>query len=564
MMSSSSHPYSKVKRFCSKNILIILGFSSVLAVIALLAVGLTQNKPLPENYGIVLDAGSSHTNLYIYKWPAEKENDTGVVYQLEECQVKGPGISKYAQKTNEIDTYLAECMQMSTKLIPASKHRETPVYLGATAGMRLLRMESEQAADRVLAAVSRSLSKYPFDFQGAKIITGQEEGAYGWITINYLLGRFTQEQRWLTLISTDHQKQETFGALDLGGASTQITFVPLNSTIEAPENSLQFRLYGEDYSVYTHSFLCYGKDQALWQKLAMDIQASTTEFSSALLTSGPQPPHPVISPLKDSPPLSFMHFLVPKTTTTKTAILKQVSSGGILRDPCFHPGFKKVVNVSELYGSPCTKRFEKKLPFDQFQIQGTGDYEQCQQSILKLFNNSYCPYSHCAFNGVFLPPLHGNFGAFSAFYFVMDFFGKMAKDSVSSPEKTTETLKKFCSKPWEEVKTASPTVKEKYLNEYCFSGAYILTLLLQGYSFTANSWNQIHFMGKIKDSNAGWTLGYMLNLTNMIPAEQPLSPPLPHSTYVTLMVLFSLILFAVAIIGLFICSKPSYFWKEAV
>ncbi|EGV99254.1 Ectonucleoside triphosphate diphosphohydrolase 1 [Cricetulus griseus] len=250
-----------------------------------------------SQYGIVLDAGSSHTNLYIYKWPAEKENDTGVVYQLEECQVKGPGISKYAQKTNEIDTYLAECMQMSTKLIPASKHRETPVYLGATAGMRLLRMESEQAADRVLAAVSRSLSKYPFDFQGAKIITGQEEGAYGWITINYLLGRFTQEQRWLTLISTDHQKQETFGALDLGGASTQITFVPLNSTIEAPENSLQFRLYGEDYSVYTHSFLCYGKDQALWQKLAMDIQASTTEFSSALLTSGPQPPHPVISPL---------------------------------------------------------------------------------------------------------------------------------------------------------------------------------------------------------------------------------------------------------------------------
>lgn len=40
-------------------------------------------------YGIVLDAGSSHTNLYIYKWPAEKENDTGVVQQLEECQVKG-------------------------------------------------------------------------------------------------------------------------------------------------------------------------------------------------------------------------------------------------------------------------------------------------------------------------------------------------------------------------------------------------------------------------------------------------------------------------------------------
>lgn len=108
---------------------------------------------------------------------------------------------------------------------------------------------------------------------------------------------FFQKQTWLRVISSDSRKQETFGALDLGGASTQITFVPLNNTIEAPENSLQFRLYGEDYTVYTHSFLCYGKDQALWQKLAKDIQASATEFSSALPTSGPQPPHPVISPL---------------------------------------------------------------------------------------------------------------------------------------------------------------------------------------------------------------------------------------------------------------------------
>uniref|UniRef100_A0A2I3RWK4 Ectonucleoside triphosphate diphosphohydrolase 1 n=2 Tax=Pan TaxID=9596 RepID=A0A2I3RWK4_PANTR len=82
---------SNVKTFCSKNILAILGFSSIIAVIALLAVGLTQNKALPENvkYGIVLDAGSSHTSLYIYKWPAEKENDTGVVHQVEECRVKG-------------------------------------------------------------------------------------------------------------------------------------------------------------------------------------------------------------------------------------------------------------------------------------------------------------------------------------------------------------------------------------------------------------------------------------------------------------------------------------------
>uniref|UniRef100_A0A8D2DSP4 Ectonucleoside triphosphate diphosphohydrolase 1 n=1 Tax=Sciurus vulgaris TaxID=55149 RepID=A0A8D2DSP4_SCIVU len=504
---------SNAKRFCTRNILVILGFSCVIAVIALIAVGISQNKPLPQNvkYGIVLDAGSSHTSLYIYSWPAEKENDTGIVQQIEECKVAGPGISKYAQKTNEIGAYLTECMERSSEVIPVSQHQETPVYLGATAGMRLLRMESEQLADRVMAAVIRSLSDYPFNFQGATIISGQEEGAYGWITINYLLGNFIQKSNWLSLISEGINDEKTFGALDLGGASTQITFVNENHTVESPDNSLQFRLYGKDYDVYTHSFLCYGKDQALWQKLAKDIQ---------------------------------------------------VSSDGILSDPCFHSGYEKIVNVSDLYKTPCTKRFERTLPFDQFKIQGTGNYEQCQQSILELFNTSYCPYSQCAFNGIFLPPLQGSFGAFSAFYFVMDFLN-LTSEKVSQ-EEAIRRIESFCSQSWKVVRTSFPGIKEKYLSEYCFSGTYILSLLLHGYHFTSNSWENIHFMGKIRGANAGWTLGYMLNLTNMIPAEQPFSPPLSHSTYVFLMVLFSLILAASIITALFFFKKPSYFWKEMV
>lgn len=46
---------------------------------------------------------------------------------------------------------------------------------------------SSQASD-ILAAVSQTLSKYPVDFGGAKILSGQDEGAFGWITINYVLG----------------------------------------------------------------------------------------------------------------------------------------------------------------------------------------------------------------------------------------------------------------------------------------------------------------------------------------------------------------------------------------
>lgn len=46
-------------------------------------------------YGIVLDAGSSRTTVYVYEWPAEKENNTGVVSQTFKCSVKGECKGKF-------------------------------------------------------------------------------------------------------------------------------------------------------------------------------------------------------------------------------------------------------------------------------------------------------------------------------------------------------------------------------------------------------------------------------------------------------------------------------------
>ncbi|XP_060049066.1 ectonucleoside triphosphate diphosphohydrolase 1 [Erinaceus europaeus] len=502
---------SELKRCCSKNILIILGFSFLIAIIALIAVGMTQNKPLPENikYGVVLDAGSSHTSIYIYAWPAEKENDTGVVRQLDECTVKGPGISKQAEYLDDLEMYMSECMEKAMHVIPQSHHQDTPVYLGATAGMRLLSAENRTQARIIMDKVTHTLNKFPFDLRGARIITGEEEGAYGWITINYLMGEFTQKSSWFNF-NTDENSFETSGALDLGGASTQITFQPfLNDTYESPKNMLYFYLYGKYYSVYTHSFLCYGKDQALLQKLAKGIQGTN----------------------------------------------------GILYDPCFHDGYERVMNMSDIFKTSCTQKFYMAYPFNQIKIIGAGNYDKCYASLHELFNTSFCFYSSCSFNGVYLPKLKGNFGAFSAFYYVLEFLN-FTSSEVPNKDTLANILREFCSRPWNELKKQYKNIKENYLSEYCFAGTYILTLLHKGYHFTMDTWNRVHFMDKIQNSSVGWSLGYMLNLTNMIPAEQPVSRPLSNSTYVFLMVFFSLILVVVVILALLIFHKPSYIWKD--
>lgn len=59
------------------------------------------------------------------------------------------------------------------------------------------------------------------------------------------------------------------------------------------------------------------------------------------------------------------------------------------------------------------------------------------------------------------------------------------------------------------------------LRDHCASGLYILTLLLEGYGFTEETWPSIEFRKQAGGADIGWTLGYMLNLTNMIPAEAP-------------------------------------------
>lgn len=42
--------------------------------------------------------------------------------------------------------------------------------------------------------MSKAIGEYPVDFRGARILTGSEEGSFGWITVNYLLETLVKVQ----------------------------------------------------------------------------------------------------------------------------------------------------------------------------------------------------------------------------------------------------------------------------------------------------------------------------------------------------------------------------------
>ncbi|XP_029442932.1 ectonucleoside triphosphate diphosphohydrolase 3 [Rhinatrema bivittatum] len=245
---------------------------SVAVIITIAFVQIHKKEVLSPGlkYGIVLDAGSSRTTVYVYQWPSEKENNTGVVNQTFKCNVKGSGISGYGNNPQGAAKSIEDCMEKVKEKIPGHQQNSTPVYLGATAGMRLLRSQNEKAANEILAGIHNYFRNQSFDFRGAQIITGQEEGVYGWITANYLMGNFLEKNIWR--VWARPHGAETTGALDLGGASTQISFIPEESG-QSSASTAQVTLYGYQYNVYTHSFQCYGRDEAEKKFLASLVQS---------------------------------------------------------------------------------------------------------------------------------------------------------------------------------------------------------------------------------------------------------------------------------------------------
>uniref|UniRef100_A0A674JLR1 Ectonucleoside triphosphate diphosphohydrolase 2 n=1 Tax=Terrapene triunguis TaxID=2587831 RepID=A0A674JLR1_9SAUR len=293
--------------------------------------------PGEDNYGIVLDAGPSRTTLFIYQWSASKENNTGVISEHSSCAVQGPGISSYSGSPGEAGNSLKPCLGQAMKEIPKEQHDQTPVYLGVTAATHVLMADWS----------------YPFDFQGAEILSSQNEGVFGWVTVNYLLENFIK-YGWIGRWS--RSRKGTVGVMTIGGASTQITF-KIKERSADPENEVTLRLYGQEHRVYTHHFLCSGTDQL-----------------------------------------------------RKKLLLKAIQDHGYVRNvsnPCWPLSYSRAVRFGSVHDGPCTgsnASLGTPTSEDVFQVTGSSNSSACRKLIGSLFDSSlFCGFSQCSPNGVFKP-----------------------------------------------------------------------------------------------------------------------------------------------------------------
>lgn len=145
---------------------------------------------------------------------------------------------------------------------------------------------------------------------------------------------------------------ETVGALDLGGASTQLAMEIRNSHqnvsgLLSQSNNLwreynvnDLMLYGRNYSVYSHSSLCYGVFEVIKR---------------------------------------YESMLIVQAETTGT---------NVVDSPCQPLGYTQVVKADRVFNTPCSQN--RSTSVEQWTLNGTSDYLQCSSLIERLFNLTYC------------------------------------------------------------------------------------------------------------------------------------------------------------------------------
>ncbi|CAF3590532.1 unnamed protein product [Rotaria sordida] len=436
------------------------------------------------HYGIVIDCGSSGSRLYIYIWPEHsgKPNELLQIKQLLDKDgvpvVKKiePGLSSMAKTPMNATEYLKSLLDFAANTIPSVKHADTPLYILATAGLRFLTPDQQkQLLEDLFNDIVRDY-QFLIEKTHIQVISGQLEGIYSWIAINYVLGRFqninnTESESVTNDISK--RRPTTVGVLDMGGASAQIAFEVSKATPVIGEEIAEFSLgYDEHqealkYKIYVTTFLGYGANKAFEKYIDRII-------SIALNSSTSNSPYIRIDDADCLPRGYSTNY----TRNNKTIIMT-----------------------------------------------GEGDFTNCAKHLVTLLNlNTKCLKNPCSLNGVHQPQINydsQDFYGFSEFWYTMQDVLKIGGPYARLTFLNAST--KYCNANWKDIRQwydekSYPNINLDRLILQCFKSAWLYAFLHDGLKFPLN-YQRLRSASLVNKNDVQWTLGAILYRTRFFPLK---------------------------------------------
>ena len=459
-----------------------------------------------HRYGIIFDAGSSGTRLHIYRWldsdKAKKEAGVKELKSLPVLETKSkwtekihPGISTFGEKPDRVGPdHLESLYEKARKVIPTALEEDTPVFLLATAGMRLLPEDQRHELLQQICSYTRSNTRFqlPDCDVHIQVIPGEVEGLYGWVAANYLLGAFDAPK--------DHahgKNHHTYGFLDMGGASAQIAFAPNTTEAERHANDLKLLRMrtidgtAAEYRVFTTTWLGFGVNEARKR---------------------------------------YVEALQKASGTIETKVLQ---------DPCLPTGLSITTKGDILL--PGSKKINGQVPH----LVGTGQFDKCLVKTLPLLEKDHiCEDNPCLLNGVHVPAIDfdvNHFVGVSEYWHTThEIFQESHKDKAYDFNTYQQRVSDFCSQNWDVIRKGidkhewGKKVDEQTAIEVCFKASWLINILHNGIGIprvgleaTPDSINNgtkklldsakekgfkasFQAVNKIDDTEVSWTLGKMV------------------------------------------------------
>ncbi|XP_027346674.1 probable apyrase 7 [Abrus precatorius] len=429
-------------------------------------------------YYVVLDCGSTGTRVYVYKAEIDHKEDSNLpiaVKSLKEGLQKKrgsqsgraydrmetePGLDKLVHNVSGLKTALKPLLKWAQKQIPESSHKTTSLFLYATAGVRRLPFEdSKWLLDNAWNVLKGSPFVCRKDW--VKIITGTEEAYFGWIALNYHSG-----------ILGVKPKKATYGALDLGGSSLQVTFESDIQQLNS-ETSLYVRIGSVNHHLTAYSLAGYGLNEAFDKSVAHIFK----EFGYS-----------------DA----------------------DVANGNVeVKHPCLQSGYKNQYICSHcspvgrggesprVDGNVLGKKGELRTAVT---VVGAPNWQECSALAKVAVNLSEwsdvspgldCEVHPCALRDNLPRPL-GHFYVISGFFVVYRFFNLTSEATLDD---VLEKGRNFCEKRWDVAKKS--VAPQPFIEQYCFRAPYIASLLREGLHITDK-----HIT--VGSGSITWTLGVAL------------------------------------------------------
>jgi Golgi nucleoside diphosphatase len=222
------------------------------------------------------------------------------------------------------------------------------------------------------ALFNKTFNPFYFQYDYARVISGEEEAAYSWSGVNFLMGSlFPPDGEAGGSVSTN----STYGTVDLGGASTQIAFFLPSQDISQGLFKLQV---GSQYhwNIYATSYLQFGINSA---RLRYQHDLIVNKIASAGKKTNTDP-------------------LVLGKKCSKDTPCNAVTD-------CFYSGYSELYKYKFPNGTKATYSLSgpDNVPVDQFDL----CYDSVKPLLMKDMN-AFCDWVYdkqCSIGGVYQPPL---------------------------------------------------------------------------------------------------------------------------------------------------------------